>query len=128
LEQLYGVVEIPDAVAQEIGLPLPAWMQLHSVQDRALVQSLRLQLGAGEAEAIALSMERSAARLILDDKKARAIARQLNVAITGTFGVLLHAKDEGVLSTVRDTLDALRAAGFRASDALIQEVLKRAGE
>jgi predicted nucleic acid-binding protein len=73
-------------------------------------------------------MECSAARLILDDKKARTIARQLNLAVTGTCGVLLRAKDQGVLAQVRDVLDALRAAGFRASDTLIREVLRRAGE
>jgi predicted nucleic acid-binding protein len=48
--------------------------------------------------------------------------------VTGTLGVLLAAKDQGILPKVRDVLDALRAAGFRVSDALIQEILRRAGE
>ena len=88
LERLYSTIAVPDAVAQECGGALPAWVQVHSVQNQALAQSLRLNLGAGEAEAIALSIERSAARLILDDKKARRVARQLNLPVTGTLAVL----------------------------------------
>ena len=55
LQQLYATIVVPHAVAQEFGLALPSWIHSHSVQNQALVQSLRLQLGAGEAEAIALS-------------------------------------------------------------------------
>jgi predicted nucleic acid-binding protein len=128
LHQLYATIEVPDAVVQEFGLALPAWALLHSVQNKTLIQSLRLQLGVGEAEAIALAMERSPARLILDDKKARAFARQLNLPVTGTLAVLLRAKHQGILSKLGDVLDALRAAHFRVSDALIQEVLRQAGE
>src|SRR5438270_6907590 len=85
LEQLYARIEIPGAVAQEWASTSPAWVDVLSVQDQTLVQSLRLSLGAGEAEAIALSKERSAVRLILDDKKARRIARQLSLPVTGTL-------------------------------------------
>jgi predicted nucleic acid-binding protein len=54
LQQLYTTIEVPEAVAQEFGSALPTWAQVHAVQNRSLVQSLRLGLGAGEAEAIAL--------------------------------------------------------------------------
>jgi predicted nucleic acid-binding protein len=128
LQQLYTTIEVPEAVAQEFGSALPTWAQVHAVQNRSLVQSLRLGLGAGEAEAIALSVECAAARLILDDKKARRIARQLQQPVTGTLAVLLRAKDQGILSNVRDIIDALAAANFRVSDVLVQEVLRQAGE
>ena len=88
LERLYSTIAVPDAVVQECGGALPAWVQVHSVQNQALAQSLCLNLGAGKAEAIALSIERSTARLILDDKKARRVARQLNLPVTGTLAVL----------------------------------------
>jgi predicted nucleic acid-binding protein len=41
---------------------------------------------------------------------------------------LLRAKDQGILSNVRGIIDALAAANFRVSDALVQEVLRQAGE
>jgi len=88
LERLYNTIAVPDAVVQQCGGALPPWVQVHSVQNQALAQSLRLNLGAGESEAIALSIERSAARVILDDKKARRVARQLSLPVTGTLAVL----------------------------------------
>ncbi|MGZ3414718.1 MAG: DUF3368 domain-containing protein, partial [Isosphaeraceae bacterium] len=99
----------------ESGGALPAWVQVRSVQNQALAQSLRLNLGAGEAEATALSVERLAARLILDDKKARRVARQLDLPVTGTLAVLLNAKERGIIPKVRDTLDVLISANFRIS-------------
>lgn len=128
LQQLYTTVDVPEAVAQECGSGLPAWVQVHAVQNQALVQSLKLDLGVGEAEAIAFSVEVSAARVILDDKKARRVAHQLQQPVTGTLAVLLRAKDQGILSNVREAIDALVAVNFRVSDALVAEVLRRAGE
>ncbi len=128
LERLYSTIAVPDAVVQECGGALPAWVQVHSVQNQALARSLRLNLGIGEDEAIALSIERSAARLILDDKKARRVARQLNLPVTGTLAVLLTAKERGIIPKVRDTIDVLLTANFRITGALVQEVLRRAGE
>ncbi len=115
-------------MSQECGGAFPAWVQVHSVQNQGLAQSLRLGLGAGEAEAIALSIECSAARVILDDKKARQAARQLNLPVVGTLAVLLKAKEQGIISKVRDIVDVLVAVNFRVSDELVQEVLRRAGE
>ncbi len=128
LEELYGTIAVPDAVSHECGGALPAWAQIYSVQNQPLVQSLRLDLGAGEAEAIALSIEHSAARLNLDDKKARRIAHGLKLPVTGTLAVLLKAKERGILSNVRDAIDMLITANFHVSDALVREVLRRAGE
>lgn len=128
LQQLYSTIDVPEAVAQECGSALPTWCHIHSVKNRALVESLKLDLGAGEAEAIALSVECSATRLILDDKKARRIARQLNQPVTGTLAVLLRAKDQGLLASVRRVIDALLANDFRISQALVEEVLRQAGE
>jgi predicted nucleic acid-binding protein len=128
LQQLYGTIVVPDAVNQEFGKSLPAWVQVYSVQNRPLAESLRLNLGAGEAEAIALSIERSAARLILDDKKARPIAFQLNLPATGTLAVLLKAMERGIIPEVRSIVDAMLSANFRVSDTLVREVLRRAGE
>jgi predicted nucleic acid-binding protein len=54
LEQLYGTVVVPAAVANECGFAhLPKWVQVKTVQNSTLVQALRSQLGAGESEAIA---------------------------------------------------------------------------
>lgn len=128
LRGLYGAVLVPAAVAEECSYRFPQWIQVQSVQNRGMVRSLRLELGAGESEAIVLAGEVAASRLILDDKKARRIARQLGLPITGTLAVLLRAKGQGLLPRVRDVLDDLAAAHFRISESLLQETLRQAGE
>ena len=128
LRALYGTVVVPTAVAYECGSRLPQWVQVQTVQNQGMVRSLRLELGSGESEAIVLAGEVAASRLILDDKKARRIALQLGLPITGTLAVLLRAKQQGLLASVRDVLDNLAAARFRISDPLIQDTLRRAGE
>ena len=96
LQQLYQNLVIPPAVAREWGTRCAPWMTIQAVQNQTLVQALRLQLGPGEAEAIALSIESGADRLILDDQHARRIAAQLQVPITGTIGVVQRAKQRAL--------------------------------
>ncbi|TAK24086.1 MAG: DUF3368 domain-containing protein [Chloroflexota bacterium] len=87
-----------------------------------------LELGAGEAEAIALSLELGDARLILDDRVARRRARALGVPVMGSAGVLLAAKERGVPTAVRPLLDELRAAGLHLAKATHAAVLELAAE
>ncbi len=128
LESLYGTVLVPAAVAAEWRSPVLPWMVVQAAQNQALVQSLRMDIGPGEAEAIALAIEARAARTVLDDKKARRIARGLGVTVTGTLGVLLRAKQRRIIPALRPVLDALQGVGFRVSDSLRERALRQAGE
>lgn len=128
LQGLYGTVLVPGAVSYECGTSLPQWIRVQPIQNQGMSRTLQLGLGAGESEAIVLASETSAARLILDDKKARRIAQQLGLPITGTLAVLLRAKQQGLIPNLRDVLNGLAAAHFRISDALVQDTLRRAGE
>jgi predicted nucleic acid-binding protein len=115
-------------VATEWGTSAPQWVKVIAIHNQALAQALRLQLGPGEAEAITLAVEISASRLILDDQRARGIATNLQVPITGTVGIALRSKQQGILPLVRPVFDDLRAAGFWMSDALYRQALQLAGE
>ena len=128
LNQLYGTVTIPRAVAHEIGLALPGWLSVRTIQNQNLVQSLQMSLGPGESEAIALACECSAARVILDDKKARRVARQLGLPVTGLLAILLQAKQKGIIASIREVIAELTAVQFFVSESLIDETLRRAGE
>jgi len=128
LQRLYQEVLIPPAVAGEWGTPAPQWLKVQAIRDQHLAQALRLQLGAGEAEAITLAVEVRASRLMLDDHRARRIATNLQVPITGTVGIALRAKQQGFLPLVRPVFDELRTAGFWLSEGLCQRALQLAGE
>jgi hypothetical protein len=89
---------------------------------------VQASLDPGESEAISLALELRADRIILDDLRARHLAKSLRLAVVGTAGVIFAAKQRGVISAVRPHLDALRAAGFRLRKEVYEEVLKAAGE
>ncbi|MDO7876573.1 DUF3368 domain-containing protein [Hymenobacter sp. ASUV-10] len=128
LRQLFGQVMVTDVVAKEYGLPLPAWLRVTAVQNPRQVQLLALTLDRGEASAIALALEQPDSLLIIDERRGRAVAQQLQLDTTGTLGILLRAKQKGHVAALRPLLEAIAATNFRLSAALMQTVLKQAGE
>jgi uncharacterized protein len=66
--------------------------------------------------------------IILDDRNARRIAQQLNLEVIGTVGMLLRAKQKGVIIEIKPLLTALEQADFRISESLVQNALLLAGE
>jgi predicted nucleic acid-binding protein len=86
------------------------------------------RLGAGERAVIAQAYAHPGCIAGLDDLQARRLAEELELAVVGTPGILLRAKRDGLLSTVRPLLDALNAQGFRMDPTLYQDILSLAGE
>lgn len=127
LPQVFTTVFAPPMVVAEIRSYL-SWLKVQPVQNTAIVATLKTQMDPGEAETIALAMELGNVILILDDKKARRVALEIGLKITGTVGMLLRAKSQGVINEIKPLLEELLQADFRISDRLIKEALKRAGE
>jgi predicted nucleic acid-binding protein len=139
LRQLYVEVLIPEAVYREATTVRDApgaaevsavkWVHVQSVRDRVLIEALAVELDVGEAEAIALAVERGADLLLIDERRGRQAAARLGQQVVGVLGVLIEAKYRGHLPAVRPVLEALATgAGFRVSDALYSRVLEVAGE
>ena len=138
LPALTGQVYIPEAVVAELeegrrrNVLLPAledlsWLVVRPVRDRTLLP-LVTHLGDGEKEVLALGLETQDALLLLDDRDARRYARTLGLEITGTLGLLLRAKERGILDAVQPVLDRLQSLRFRLNVRTREMVLKRAGE
>ncbi len=126
LSALFDPIMIPPEVEREFGNAI-SWLQTESLTSGVLVADLRMIVDAGEAEAIALASEKSCL-LISDDKQARSAAKRLGVAVIGTVGVLVRAKQNGVVSAVKPILDDLELNNFLISRALREEALKLVGE
>lgn len=126
--ELFGEVLVPPAVAGEFGESLPEWIAVKHPKDEPLVSALSKLLGDGESEAIALAIELNADFLILDDLKARKIAKDMGIKVIGTAGVLLLAKKRGIVNDVKPLLMGLVDRGFRISNDVIEVILKAAGE
>lgn len=118
LHKLYGWVVVPRAVLEELrvgaerGFATPdidqiRWLEVREPVDRTLLPMV-IDLGPGEAEAIALALESPKHLLILDDALGRRIAHLRALTYTGTLGVLVRAKQEGHLVAVRPVLQALQ--------------------
>ena len=138
LPQLYGVVFIPEAVAQELrngfarGVPLPdlrslSWLRACTVKSRAVLP-LAAGLGAGEREVLALALELERPLVILDDGLARRFAQRLRLPLTGTLGLLLKAKQNRTIERMAPYLARLEALGFRLDASTRADVLELAGE
>ena len=140
LHAVHGDIIIPDAVFDEItvagaGEPgahevaTSAWIKRRPALNAPLVNALGLELDAGESEAIALAIECQADLILLDERMGRQAARRMGLTVTGTLGVLIAAKDRGLLDSVRPLLDALRVnAGFWIGDDLYNAVLAAVSE
>ncbi len=106
-----------------------SWLTIFPVNNLNLVSLLRLELDEGESEAIALSLEQPNSAILLDEKNARRVAKRMNLSPLGTVGILIWAKQNGLISTLKEQLDALQTVGkFRLSYSVYQEALKNVGE
>lgn len=85
-------------------------------------------LGAGESSVISLAETLPGAIAVLDDLAARRCAGALQLEVVGTIGLLLKAKNAGIVPAIRGPLDAIVSAGLFISPKHIDEVLKRACE
>jgi predicted nucleic acid-binding protein len=142
LHQLYGQVLIPEAVYRELTAIVPpvsgavevdmnSWLQVKTVSDRGVVERLHNEsrLDPGESEAIALALELDADLLLIDERRGRAEANRLGVRITGLLGILIEAKQKGLVEAVKPLMDGLIATSeFRISSALYDQILTMAGE
>ena len=139
LHTLYGEIVVPPAVAKELtvavlGLPTIDVTRLEHVRvqiptDTQQVTRLRERLGEGESEAIALALETGADALLIDEAMGRRIAAGLGLHLVGVIGILLEAKQQGLIDRVGPLLDTLDASiTFRISAELRTHALKLAGE
>ena len=138
LQALYDNVYIPRARNVEITrfpnqpgakeVSAYDWITVQSCLHSEVAVALQGELDAGEAEAIALALEREAL-LLIDERLGRRAASRLGVRRMGLLGVLVEAKQKGQVQTVRPLLQELRQdAGFWVSNALYNRILKHVNE
>jgi len=82
------------------------------------------RLGRGESEAITLALNTTDGVLIVDDLAARRAATRYNFPVIGTVGVLVAARESGLIQAVAPVLDRLTRVGFRMSPALIEAAIE----
>ena len=126
LPKLFAEIFVPPAVATEFGVRLN-WLKIQAPTDAAEVAAFQSLVDEGEGEAIALAKQLGC-EVILDDLQARKLAARQKVACIGLLGVLIRAKDAGLVKEIRSRIEALREQNFYFSDALVAKALRLAGE
>lgn len=128
LHKVYGEIVTTIDIAIEYGDSLPEWIQIEKVTDKYRQQLLEMQIDKGESSAIALALETPNSTIILDDFKARKIAKQLGISFTGTLEVIIKAKLEGIIPSIKPILEKIKKTDFRLSLEIELLALKEAKE
>jgi hypothetical protein len=133
LKDLYSEIVIPRAVYNEFeagknkefyqDLSGIKWIKIKDIKDELSVKYF-LDLDAGEAETIILASEIEADTIILDEKLGRIYAKHAGLKVTGTIGVLIKAKKEGLIDQIKPLLKELTEKGVWINERLIAEVGK----
>jgi predicted nucleic acid-binding protein len=142
---LVDELELLTFLFNDIKIPIAAWNELTIDESRLFYQrihdffenkvaltkgsiDLAFVMDHGEAESVTLYQELQADFLLIDDRKARAIAESLNINCIGTLGILLTAKDKGRIDTLRSIFKQFLKNKRFYSLQLLNRLLEQAGE
>jgi predicted nucleic acid-binding protein len=136
---LFENVFVPEEVHNEIleggvkGAGLGSYKKAGWIKVRTLSTVLdpllRTALDRGEASVIGLARDLKVSQVLIDERKARRIARSIyGLNVFGSARVLVEAKRMGLLENVAQALNEMREAGYWMADSIVEEALRRAGE
>jgi len=137
IEKLYQEIIVPKAVFDELitkgrykdktaeinELIHQNIVKVHKVNNRELIRALRKDLDYGESEVIALALELQADLVVVDEKDARDLAEFYNLKKIGLLGILIRAKERGLILSVKEYMDRLIDAGFRIDENLYELII-----
>ena len=139
LKKLYGGIIIPKAVYRELSVKTEStckkavdrsleWIRVENIKNQMAKTMYKTQLHDGEVEVMILSKEIAADVVIIDDSNAKKHAKYLGLPVTGTLGVLIKAKREGLINELKPILYQMTENGIYISQSLIELCLKQVGE
>jgi len=135
LRDLYGEVVIPQSLYDEViaeskysseKIKSVKYLKVEKVSDNKMVELFLGYLGRGEAEVLTLSKEKKADLILIDEKKARRVARRAGFDIVGVLGLLLAAKNRALIPAVRPFIEELSKEAFGLSKK-VRQSLERGG-
>ncbi len=121
-------VFITPEINLEFGKSLPDWIKIKDPIDKHYQKLLEREIDRGEASAIILALEIPNSILLIDDLKGRKIASELDLRYSGTFGLILRAKQEGIVKVIRPIIERIQNTNFRYNKKLLESILEQAGE
>jgi uncharacterized protein len=137
----FGTLNVPEAVITEcvIDKDAPGMQAIASsikrgelqivgeIETQHLDEAYLLGLGGGEVAVLAYAKLKNLVALI-DERRARRIAKQLAIPVIGSGAILVELKKQKQIASVKPALDAWRAHGYFLSDGVITDILRAANE
>jgi len=135
LDTLFNEIVIPKAVWNEISkdksfsyYPIIEKYFKSKVKEISTSNNLIFIMDYGESEALILYEELTADFLLIDDKKARAIAESFGANCIGTIGVLSIAKSQGIIEELKPIFEMFLNQRRFYSKKLLNSILKKHNE
>ncbi len=137
LQRIVGEIIIPEEVSKELFeykksdvkiIKSCKWIRVEKVKSRNDVELLMPTLDRGEAEVIILSKELKADLVIIDELSARKVAMMLDLSLIGTVGLLIAAREKGLIEKVKPLWNEMIAQGIRYGEEFYRKVLQEIGE
>jgi predicted nucleic acid-binding protein len=137
LRDFAETVWVAEAVASEISrrghqdttaqaIENTAWLITQPVADIPSV-ILEWRLGAGESATLPLAQAHHL-EAIIDDLAGRKCAASLGIPVRGTLGIVLAAKQRGLIPKARPVIEDMMRAGLYLSRRVLEQALRRVGE
>lgn len=141
-----GELELLRRIVAQVVIPAAVWDEITGATNRAGADEvqrapwievrtptsvggdLTALLDQGEAQTIALAEELGASEVLLDERAARALATARGLRIIGSAGLLVRAKERGLIDAVHPYLQRMRTQGVRFSDRFVRALLNQIGE
>lgn len=128
LKSLFGKISITPRVKKELNISLPGFIEVLTPKNQHSQKILESILDSGEASILALALENENSLLIIDEYKGRREAKTLGIKYTGIIGIIILAKEKGIIKSVTEVLEEIQQTDFRISESLIKEAKKKSGE
>jgi predicted nucleic acid-binding protein len=137
VERLSSRLIVPQSVFDEIAAgeqdrltqSTMNWAQRYTQPDIAVpVSILNWDVGPGESQVLAQCLLIKGSKAVLDDDEARAAAQSHRVRVFGTLGIILRAKQSGLIAAAKPLIEQLLSNGSYLSDSLVVDALGKVGE
>lgn len=138
LPGVIGEIIVPLEVGQELAAGHAkdgTWREIqsqpgihHRKEAVAVHPLISAQIDMGEAAVIQTALSEALDSVILDDLKARRVAVTVGLQVTSTLGILLVARQVGLLPSVSAAISLLEARGMWIAPALSARAIQLAGE
>lgn len=136
LPQLFSTIHLVNEVIEEceaggpISVPVLRYIEWIKPVPSTDIQhtSILLELDKGEKHTLDMACKYQADWVIIDEKIGRNMAEYLGLRVTGTLGILLKAKQQGLIASFTDSVAAMQLQGIYYQTALIEKLAKTVSE